>query len=79
MHRALAGDFVPRAHMGLLAKDTGLAVTTAHAAGFSPALGVQAATIFAQAVAMGLGQHDDAALFSLLQSQCIQQGAAPLP
>lgn len=64
--------------MGLLAKDTGLAVVAARAAGFSPTLGAAAANIFAQAMDMGLGHHGDAALFTLLQGQGTQQGAAPL-
>ncbi len=78
MRRALAGDYAPRAHMGLLAKDTGLAVAAAQAAGFASLLGQQASATFARAIELGLGNHDDAAVFTLLQAQSTQQGAAPL-
>jgi L-threonate 2-dehydrogenase len=67
MHRALAGDFAPRAHVTLLEKDTALAVAAAKAAGFAGPLGDSAAQVFAQAHEAGLGGEDDAALFKLLR------------
>jgi len=62
MRRALAGDLAPRAHVSLLAKDTGLAVQAAEAVAFEPALGRMARDVFAQAMAQGLQGHDDASL-----------------
>ncbi|PIT83058.1 NAD(P)-dependent oxidoreductase [Limnohabitans sp. 15K] len=62
MRRALAGDFEPRAHVSLLAKDTGLALQAAEAVAFEPALGRLARDVFAQAMAEGLQAQDDAAL-----------------
>ncbi|WP_291008741.1 NAD(P)-dependent oxidoreductase [Hydrogenophaga sp.] len=67
MHRALAGDFAPRAHVTLLEKDTRLAVEAAAAAGFSGPLGGAAARVFAQVHAAGKGDLDDAALLPWLQ------------
>jgi L-threonate 2-dehydrogenase len=66
MHRALAGDYAPRAHMTLLEKDSRLAVEAARAAGFSGPLGAHARDVFAQASAGGLANLDDAALFKWL-------------
>jgi L-threonate 2-dehydrogenase len=72
MHRALQGDYAPRAHMGLLAKDTALAVQAARVAGdghtYPGPLGEHAASVFAQALATGLAHEDDSALFKLLQN-----------
>lgn len=62
MRRALVGDFEPRAHVSLLAKDTGLALQAAEAVAFEPVLGRLARDVFAQAVAQGLSGQDDAAL-----------------
>lgn len=62
MRRALAGDFEPRAHVSLLAKDTGLAVQAAEAVAFEPALGRLARDVFAQAMAEGLQGQDDGVL-----------------
>jgi L-threonate 2-dehydrogenase len=67
MHRALNGDFAPRAHVTMLEKDTALAVAAAKAAGFTGPLGGRAAQVFAQAHQAGLGSEDDAALFKLLR------------
>jgi L-threonate 2-dehydrogenase len=71
MRRALAyggaGDYVPRAHMTLLAKDSKLALQAAAEAGFSPQIGTQAASIFSQALKAGLANEDDAALLKLFQ------------
>ena len=71
--RALAGDFAPRAHTTLLAKDTALALAMAAQAGLAPALGSQAAAVFQAALAAGYGAEDDARLFSLLDQQFSQQ------
>ena len=79
MRRALAADFAPRAHMGLLAKDTGLALAAAQALGIGPALGQLASATFARALEAGLGDHDDAALFTMLQSEYHNRGRTPLP
>jgi L-threonate 2-dehydrogenase len=82
MQRALAGDFAPRAHMTLLAKDTALAVQAAcqmalsgglgddsgKLAPYPGPLGQHAAHVFAQALAAGLADQDDCALFNHLQT-----------
>ncbi|MBS0317138.1 MAG: NAD(P)-dependent oxidoreductase [Proteobacteria bacterium] len=67
MRRAIAGDYAPRAHTTLLAKDTRLALEAARAAGFEPALGRVASELFRRAVDAGLADEDDASLFKLLQ------------
>ena len=67
MRRALAGDLAPRAHMTLLAKDTGLAVSMAQRAACVGPLGEKTAAVFAQALQAGLGAQDDAAVFNLLR------------
>jgi 3-hydroxyisobutyrate dehydrogenase len=69
MHRALAGDYAPRAHMSLLEKDTRLAMEAAAAVDFCGPLGAQAAAVFAQASRAGLAAQDDAALFQMLTSR----------
>lgn len=69
MRRALAGDFEPRAHVTLLAKDTGLAVQAADEAEFDPPLGRLARDLFAQALAQGLADLDDAALLQVLRQR----------
>jgi len=66
MRRAIEGDFAPRAHMTLLAKDSRLALDEAEAAGFSGPLGGAARDVFARALEKGLGGLDDAALLTLL-------------
>lgn len=66
MARALAGDLAPRAHMGLLAKDTRLAVAMASAAGFEGPLGAAACDMFGRACKAGLADVDDGALYPLL-------------
>ena len=68
MQRAIEGDFAPRAHMTLLAKDTRLAIEEAQAAGFDGPLGAAARDVFARAIAAGLADVDDAALLTLLAS-----------
>jgi 3-hydroxyisobutyrate dehydrogenase-like beta-hydroxyacid dehydrogenase len=66
MRRALAGDLVPRAHVGLLAKDTRLALAAAGQAGFAGPLGASAASVFEQA-ARQEAHSDDAVLFKRLR------------
>lgn len=66
LRRAIAGDYAPRAHVTLLGKDTRLAMDAALAAGFDGPLGAAARDTFARAVAAGLGDLDDAALYRLL-------------
>ena len=67
MARALAGDFAPRAHTTLLAKDTHLALAMVAQAGLpAPALGSRAAALFQAALAAGYAADDDARLLSLL-------------
>jgi L-threonate 2-dehydrogenase len=73
MHRALAADYEPRAHMGLLAKDTALAMTAANALnpagqGYSGPLGQAASTVFHQAMQSPYSELDDSALFPFLQN-----------
>jgi putative dehydrogenase len=68
MARALAGDTAALAHTSLLAKDSGLAVSMAAAAGVEPKLGALAAAAFASAVAQGHGGRDDACLLDLLRA-----------
>ena len=69
MRRALAGDFEPRAHVTLLAKDTGLAVQAADDAAFDPPLGRLARDLFAQALGQGWADLDDAVLLKVMR-QC---------
>jgi putative dehydrogenase len=69
MRRALAGDLAPRAHVSLLAKDTGLAVQAADEVAFDPALGRMARDLFAQALQRGWAHLDDAALLQLMRQR----------
>jgi L-threonate 2-dehydrogenase len=69
MARALARDNAPRAHTTLLAKDSGLAIEMAAAAGVEPELGALAARIFAAAVAQGRGELDDSCLLDVVRAQ----------
>lgn len=69
LRRAIAGDYAPRAHTTLLAKDTRLALAAAQTAGFEPALGRIAADTFARALDAGLGSEDDASVFKLLSQK----------
>jgi L-threonate 2-dehydrogenase len=66
MHRALAGDYSPRAHMTLLEKDTRLATEAAASVGYVGPLGAVASSVFEQASKAGLSGQDDAALFKHL-------------
>jgi 3-hydroxyisobutyrate dehydrogenase len=79
MARALAGDFAPRAHTTLLAKDSALALAMAARAGVRPALGAQAAAMFQAALAAGFGADDDARLLSLVRQQWAASRPAPPP
>ncbi|HEY6512088.1 MAG TPA: NAD(P)-dependent oxidoreductase [Burkholderiaceae bacterium] len=65
--RALAGDFEPRAHTTLLAKDTSLALAMAGDAGLQPPLGAVAQQLFERACASGLASLDDASLLTLMR------------
>jgi 3-hydroxyisobutyrate dehydrogenase len=67
MRRALAGDFVPRAHVSLLHKDTRLALAAAASAGFPVHLGQLAHEVFARAVAAGQADLDDGVLLELMR------------
>jgi 3-hydroxyisobutyrate dehydrogenase-like beta-hydroxyacid dehydrogenase len=69
MRRGLAGDFEPRAHVTLLAKDTGLAVQAADEVAFDPPLGRLARDLFAQALGHGWADLDDAALLKLMRQR----------
>ena len=77
MARALDGDFAPRAHTTLLAKDSALALAMAAQAGVHPLLGAAAAGQFQAALAAGFGADDDARLLSLLQQQFDAGAAQP--
>jgi L-threonate 2-dehydrogenase len=65
--RALDGDFEPRAHTSLLAKDTTLAMAMAGDAGLQPLLGATAQQLFARACAQGLAAQDDASLLTVMR------------
>jgi 3-hydroxyisobutyrate dehydrogenase len=69
MHRAISGDYEPRAHVTLLQKDTRLAVEAAAAAGFAGPLGAAARDLFALAAEAGFAHLDDAAIFQLLSQR----------
>ena len=76
MARALAGDFAPRAHCTLLAKDSALALAMAGQAGITPVLGGQAAATFQAALDAGFAAEDDARLLSLVQRRWAAAAAA---
>jgi len=67
LRRALAGDFSPRAHTRLLAKDSTLALAAAQAAGVQPAFGALAQGLFKRACDGGFAELDDASLLTLLR------------
>ena len=81
MARALTGDFAPRAHCTLLAKDSALAMAMAAEAGVTPLLGGQAAAMFQAALAAGYAAEDDGRLLSLVQAQwgCAAPPKPPKP
>lgn len=60
--RALAGDYAPRAAAKILAKDIGIAVALAERLGVDAAFARTAQAAFADALAAGCGDDDDAAL-----------------
>ena len=69
MRRALAGNVhPPGAHMTLLAKDTMLAMQAAKAAGCANPLGEIATGLFAEALAQGMSDLDDAQMLQLLKT-----------
>ena len=63
MARAFEGDYAPRAATRLLAKDAGLAVDLAGRCGAPATFALAARDAFAQAVAAGFGEQDDAAMY----------------
>ena len=78
--RALGGDFAPRAHPTLLAKDSGLALAMVAQAGLPvPPMGATAAALFQAAVAAGYGGEDDARMFSLLSQRLASRPSGPGP
>jgi len=77
LRRALAGDTAPRAHMGLLAKDSTLALQAARAAGIALPVGETAARHFADALQAGLARADDSALWAWLSSRQAGPESAP--
>lgn len=60
--RALAGDFEPRAHTRILAKDLHLATACAAQAGFATPLGERAQALFQAACGQGMAEFDDSAV-----------------
>jgi 3-hydroxyisobutyrate dehydrogenase len=76
MRRALAADPSVQAHMALLAKDSGLAMAMAAAAGAQPRLGQAAAKTFAAACADGLAAADDSALWAWCAARLSRVGDA---
>ena len=77
MRRALAADPSVHAHMALLAKDSGLAMAMAAAAGAQPRLGQAAAKTLAAACAGGLAAADDSALWAWCAARLNRAGDAP--
>jgi 3-hydroxyisobutyrate dehydrogenase len=69
MHRAMVGDYLPRAHTSLLKKDTQLVVEVAKQVGFGLPVGEQAAAMFAWACENGLTTMDDASVFELMRKR----------
>jgi L-threonate 2-dehydrogenase len=69
MSRALQGDFAPRAHMTLLAKDTQLALSMAAKAGVDCHVGTPASQAFVDAASSGYADMDDAALLPFFRSK----------
>ncbi len=75
LRRWLAGDTAPRARMALLAKDSALALAEARRAGLALPLGAAAAGHFQAALAAGLADADDGALFEWAR-QCLSSPAS---
>jgi len=68
LHRVLNGDSATLAHMGLLAKDTALAVAAGRAVGYASEMGMSAQVAFAQALTQGLAQADDSAMWAFMRT-----------
>ena len=75
LRRWLADDTLPRARMALLAKDSALALAEARRAGLALPLGAAAAGHFQAALAAGLADADDGALFEWAR-QCLSSPAS---
>lgn len=75
LRRVLAADPAPRAQVGLLAKDSALAMRMAEACGLDLPLGAQARATFAAALRSGLAGHDDSALFDWVAAQAGARGS----
>ncbi len=69
LRRVIAGDFAPRAHTALLAKDTRLAIAAARSVDFDAVLGGAAAAQFARACESGCAALDDASLLAWIRQQ----------
>ena len=69
MSRALDGDYAPRAHMTLLAKDTQLALSMAAKAGVDCLVGTPASKAFVNAAYQGYADLDDAALLEFFRKR----------
>ena len=67
MARALDGDFAPRAHTSLLAKDTTLALELAQRCGVQPPLGAAAQSIYGLFAAGGGAGSDFSGVIKLLR------------
>jgi len=65
----LNDDYAPRFSVALTAKDLRLAVAMAHAWNIEPTFGAQASTLYQQALALGLGNEDAAAIYKIVQQQ----------
>jgi L-threonate 2-dehydrogenase len=76
MRRAGAGDFTPRAHVGLLRKDTQLALDMASGLGLLLDLGAASARVFAHTETGGWADADDAAVYQWLAAQ-VRSGESP--
>ena len=68
LRRALAGQTAVQAHVGLLAKDSTLAMRSADGAGLTLTVGQAAMQCFADAAAAGLMREDDSALWQWLRA-----------
>jgi 3-hydroxyisobutyrate dehydrogenase-like beta-hydroxyacid dehydrogenase len=73
--RLLAGDAAPRAQVGLLAKDSALAMRMAAACAIELPLGERASAAFAAAARDGLAHDDDSALFAWTAAQAAARGS----
>ncbi len=69
LKRALANDREPHAQMGLLAKDSALAMAMAQGQGLRPELGDKASALFRVACENGLGAEDDGQMLALIRQR----------